>query len=820
MDALLKRATWIVNTTGSIYVRLAGVTSGVRVYDNEGPTLGHDAAAIWTKWLRNNEKRDEEDFLRAQAGEQILLRRLLRKTDLHSNDSLPGGEGPHSDNATEMVMKEEPQILFQEYCTNAQVGVAHVVDLESEEDVSPTPSVSVKTEVVMPGNINGAQSSSSSNLNPSTVVDVQDSPPRTKRLRCSTMFFGKKVASWAGATITDKPVYHVPGSGKCIPTSLVSIAKLTNDPCSDLLDVCFDDEDGPFSFKRIMQKSPDVHFKAAIYRRGIGQELSNPSRLRKELRRDGSYAIYLGGHVVCISCNSLSVFIADSHQQNILVTSTLQVIRELALHDSVAVFPVVFEDIPDDCGMSSSDVALSAGGSAQLQKIMKKPAASILAPGNGVGTQTHGTVNVPARGTRTTFKKRPTATIPASFSNWPKKRGKARQYGKHKTRSPKLGGEHEVPYVRHGEYSRKNRSGRVFWKRDIPSLMLAPDEEIINILIADEFLPTMEGAVCPRCRSGILGKLTKHPSRSLSHRCNNRDCVAYVRPHDSHPLFWFGRGEGSESLQHQSAALFCLIGGASQSLISILFGINHKRVESLSKSLDTARCQYVQAVERFIQFGGEEYWVDVEADEVDLAKGLSSTDSATHNTSWEQWCGVVQRGVPRSLRLFRLNPASTCARSPGPGPIRKVEWEMFATEHLQNRRVILHTDGARSYKSQVPGLCHDHVVHMKKPITVKGKRMWLQPFFSKVFTHSLPDGDCVKCRGGTQIIDRFWRTLRASLVGRAFKVGSVAYEVRIRSCQWNYWNQGTDRWVETGRMLAKLRELKAPEYNAEDGKCQ
>ena len=68
MDALLKRATWIVNTTGSIYVRLAGVASGVRVYDNEWPTLGHDAAAIWTKWLRNNEKRDEEDFIEGTSG--------------------------------------------------------------------------------------------------------------------------------------------------------------------------------------------------------------------------------------------------------------------------------------------------------------------------------------------------------------------------------------------------------------------------------------------------------------------------------------------------------------------------------------------------------------------------------------------------------------------------------------------------------------------------------------------------------------------------------------------------------------------------------
>ena len=54
-------------------------------------------------------------------------------------------------------------------------------------------------------------------------------------------------------------------------------------------------------------------------------------------------------------------------------------------------------------------------------QIIKKPVASILAPSNGVGTQTHGTSDVAARGNQTTSKDMPTATVPASFSYWLKK---------------------------------------------------------------------------------------------------------------------------------------------------------------------------------------------------------------------------------------------------------------------------------------------------------------------------------------------------------------------------------------------------------------
>ena len=41
---------------------------------------------------------------------------------------------------------------------------------------------------------------------------------------------------------------------------------------------------------------------------------------------------------------------------------------------------------------------------------------------------------------------------------------------------------------------------------------------------------------------------------------------------------------------------------------------------------------------------------------------------------------------------------------------------------------MLHTDGARAYKLRVPGMLHDHVVHMKKRVRVGSAWIWKKPF--------------------------------------------------------------------------------------------
>jgi hypothetical protein len=91
-------------------------------------------------------------------------------------------------------------------------------------------------------------------------------------------------------------------------------------------------------------------------------------------------------------------------------------------------------------------------------------------------------------------------------------------------------------------------------------------------------------------------------------------------------------------------------------------------------------------------------WHDVEADEVDLNKEVVQGVGRGKQARWHQWAGIVERGRPSSLVLFKTSPKRTKVRSPGPGLITKKDWSPMAKKWLENRCVFLHTDGARSYK--------------------------------------------------------------------------------------------------------------------------
>ena len=97
------------------------------------------------------------------------------------------------------------------------------------------------------------------------------------------------------------------------------------------------------------------------------------------------------------------------------------------------------------------------------------------------------------------------------------------------------------------------------------------------------------------------------------------------------------------------------------------------------------------------------------------------------------------------MLLFKTRPKTTSKRSPGPGPIRKKDWLPVAKKHLKSRCVILHTDGARSYKlsQKLDGVYHDFVIHKKKK--VKGR--WLRPKYVKLCVHELPEGKTVFTTG-------------------------------------------------------------------------
>ncbi|CAE7268204.1 unnamed protein product [Symbiodinium pilosum] len=238
----------------------------------------------------------------------------------------------------------------------------------------------------------------------------------------------------------------------------------------------------------------------------------------------------------------------------------------------------------------------------------------------------------------------------------------------------------KVKYVREGAVnSRGQRKDQIKWKRTLPELLNASNRKIIDILIADKFLPKCKLQVAPR------GDLHKH-------RCSHRNCHVWMNPHHLHPLFSECQGPQSQSLQMQAAHLLLKLHKVPQSKIHLLLGVNHKAIEDMENKLCKTRQEYVQKKEKEILLGDGKSWKD---------DGVMM---------WEQWAGIVQRGRPETLILRKLQPKITVKRAPGPGAIRKTEWKLIAEELLLDRTVILYTDSAKSYKLKLSGVLHDKVI--------------------------------------------------------------------------------------------------------------
>jgi len=128
----------------------------------------------------------------------------------------------------------------------------------------------------------------------------------------------------------------------------------------------------------------------------------------------------------------------------------------------------------------------------------------------------------------------------------------------------------------------------------------------------------------------------------------------------------------------------------------LILDVDHKTVERIYTNRELAMAQHVRMKESKICYGSKHGsdWKDVEANEVDIGKG--EVEGQPNKVEWEQWGGLVGRGRPESLRLCKLKPALTKKRAPGPGPNRKKDWNPIAQKILANRKVILHTDGARA----------------------------------------------------------------------------------------------------------------------------
>ena len=368
-----------------------------------------------------------------------------------------------------------------------------------------------------------------------------------------------------------------------------------------------------------------------------------------------------------------------------------------------------------------------------------------------------------------------------------------------------------VPYIRHGTAAiSRGRKDRAAWESCVKDFVNRSEKFVIDKLRKEKIVPKWDGATCPHCNEGVLGPLKDHGAKKggWGHRCSRNWCTRHVSPHSFHPIFNVGTGQSHSTIADQSAVLFCAVAGCPQATTRLLVKKNHKEIEGIYNSLHAARATHVRLNEPKIKFGKGVEWADVEADEVDLGK-MEDPDAgprAARPMIWEQWGGIVQRGAPESLVLFRLRPGKTKRRAPGPGPIRKADWAPLSKKWLKGRNVIFHADGAKSYKLKQPGVVHDWVVHQKKRKLVNGKWVWLKPSYSRKRYHDVPDPlkagakKRIWVKTGTQIIDGIWRELRR-FVGKNKAVGSALVKQKVRSFQWMHWNRGKDLWHETGAML-------------------
>jgi hypothetical protein len=224
-----------------------------------------------------------------------------------------------------------------------------------------------------------------------------------------------------------------------------------------------------------------------------------------------------------------------------------------------------------------------------------------------------------------------------------------------------------------------------------------------------------------------------------------------------------------KALSTQAAMLMLLLNNVEHAAIHRLLQINHKAIEDMQKRLYQLRASWVLKKEKEIIFGKSQQWADVEADEATFDRMVKG-----ESVEWEQWCGIIQRGQPSTLVLHRLTPPAGKARAPGPGAVRKVEWKPLAKKWLQGRQIILHTDSAKSYKLKVPDVLHDRVVHKKKRVKVGTKFRWIAPKYVEMQRHKVPGSKkVIKCKSGTQIIDRCWKFLKARLnINQHSRVGS------------------------------------------------
>ena len=298
-------------------------------------------------------------------------------------------------------------------------------------------------------------------------------------------------------------------------------------------------------------------------------------------------------------------------------------------------------------------------------------------------------------------------------------------------------------------YTRVARPSRNLRRDMKPSITIADffkgERWTTNYLIAKNFLRLPKtckvcGTIRKGCRDGVRFGL-----RSTT-RCPNSECRHRLTIYSDNP--YFTKCAQSINLVQQAAVLFNLSLGISRVQIHLQLGVPHATVERCAVRFETHIQQYVTTKQDSIQFGSDVEWADVECDEVTLARRHTGEEQVT----WSQFLGMVQRGRPGNLVIVRLPDRTTGTRAPGPGPLRKVDWQPIYKQFIENRKIILHTDSARAYDAFTAGIGKTRVVHQIKK---DAQGNWVQPHFTKYEEVTVEDGKTIAVLAGTQYIDGF-----------------------------------------------------------------
>ena len=134
--------------------------------------------------------------------------------------------------------------------------------------------------------------------------------------------------------------------------------------------------------------------------------------------------------------------------------------------------------------------------------------------------------------------------------------------------------------------------------------------------------------------------------------------------------------------------------------------IPRSTVQLTNEYLKSHIATYVVERQKEMTFGGiNRHWPDVEVDEATFGK-IKLNDNAV---TWNNYIGLIHRGVPSSLVILKLPSRTTSAKSPGPGPLLLKHWVPIAERYISGRGVILHTDSAKAYLKEFPRVAHTRV---------------------------------------------------------------------------------------------------------------